>query len=178
MVLIRTATREDAVSISQVHVASWRTTYRGIVPARFLDELNTEERAAQWLKIIDSGSYLIVAERAGQIVGFINGGSIREALENHDAELYAIYLLVEAQGKGIGTALLIELAKRLRGAGFQSMIVWMLEANDSFRFYEKTAAVRIAAKEIEIGGALLPIVAYSSPNLGVIATLDIANPTD
>jgi L-amino acid N-acyltransferase YncA len=172
MTHIRMATHEDAVGISQVHVASWQTTYRGIVPTKFLDELSPEERVPLWRQIIDSGSHLIVAENEGQIVGFINGGPIREPLENHDAELYAIYLLAEAQGNGIGTALLIELAKRLQEAGFQSMIVWVLAANNSLRFYEKTGAVRVTAKEIEIGGALLPVVAYAWSRLKVVATLD------
>jgi L-amino acid N-acyltransferase YncA len=172
MTLIRTATPEDAVGISQVHVVSWQTTYRGIVPAKFLDELSVQERVPLWRQIVDSGSHLIVAENEGQIVGFINGGPIREALENHDAELYAIYLLAEAQGKGIGTALLIELAKHLKEEGFRSMIVWVLEANNSLRFYEKTGAIRITAKEIEIGGALLRVVAYAWAKLKAVATLD------
>jgi L-amino acid N-acyltransferase YncA len=173
MVLIRTAVQADAAPISRVHVVSWRTTYRGIVPATFLDALDPEERAARWLKIIDSGSHLIVAEIEGQIVGFINGGPIREPLANHDAELYAIYLLEGTQRKGIGTALLIALTKCLHEEGYQSMVVWVLEANDSQRFYEKAGALPLTAKEIEIGGAPLPVAAYAWPNLRAIASLNL-----
>jgi len=173
MVLIRTAVHADAAAISRVHIASWRTTYRGIVPATFLDALDPEERAVRWLKIIDSGSHLVVAEIEGQIVGFINGGPIREPLANYDAELYAIYLLEGTQRKGIGTALLIALMKCLYEEGYRSMVVWVLEANGSQRFYEKTGAVSVTAKEIEIGGALLPAVAYAWPNLTANASLDL-----
>lgn len=165
MFLLRPATPNDALSISRVHVSSWRTTYREIVPAAFLNELNAEQRLPLWQQVIDSGSHLIVAERASQIVGFINGGPIREPLDSYDAELYAIYLLQDVQGKGIGTALLVELAKRLRDADFRNLMVWVLIANDSIRFYEKTGAVRISQKEIEIGGAMLPVAAYGWPTI-------------
>src|ERR1700748_790725 len=121
MVLLRRATGNDAPSISQVHVSSWRTTYQGIVPAQFLNELNAEQRAPHWRQIIDSESHVLVAEKDNRVVGFISGGPIREPLEGHDAELYAIYLLLDDQGKGIGTALLIELARRLRDQGCHRM---------------------------------------------------------
>ena len=171
MVLLRPATQNDALSISHVHVSSWQTTYRGIVPRTFLNELNAEQRLPRWQQVIESGSHLLVAETANQIVGFINGGPIREPLEGYDAELYAIYLLQEVHGKGIGTALLLELAKRLHDAGFRRLIAWVLTANDSLRFYEKTGAVRITQKEIEIGGAMLPVAAYGWPSLESLATL-------
>lgn len=160
MALIRTATQDDAGSISRVHVESWRTTYQGIVPDAFLSGLDVEERAIRWCEVLNSGVRVLVAEQEGEVVGFISGGPIREPLEEYDAELAAIYLLLDAQGKGVGTELLIELAKRLEEDGFQSMAVWVLEANASARFYERSGAVRVTAKEIEIGGALLPVAAY------------------
>jgi hypothetical protein len=45
MVLIRRAEPRDAAGIAHVHVASWRTTYRGIVPDSYLDALDEPERA-------------------------------------------------------------------------------------------------------------------------------------
>jgi hypothetical protein len=89
MTLIRTATQEDASSISRVHVESWQTTYRGILPEAFLASLNAEE----------------------------------------------------------------------------SMAAWVLEANASTRFYERSGANRVSMKEIDIGGSLLPLVAYGWPSL-------------
>jgi len=171
MVYLRAATRNDALSISQVHVSSWRTTYRDIVPAQFLDKLNVEQRVPRWEQAIDSGAHLIVAEKDNRVVGFISGGRIRKPLEDHDAELYAIYLLQDAQGKGIGAALLIELAKCLRDEGHHSMIAWVLTANDALRFYEKTGATLISQKEIEIGGALLPVAAYAWNSIESLAML-------
>jgi len=172
MVLIRAAAQDDADSISRVHIESWRTTYRGIVPDKFLADLNAEERTIRWREVIDSDPNVLIAKRDGQVVGFISGGAIREPLEEYDAELFAIYLLAEVQGKGIGTSLLMELAKRLDEGGFQSMAVWVLEANASRRFYEKSGAVRVTEKEIEIGGVLLPVAAYAWPSIKAIVALE------
>ncbi|HEY1741902.1 MAG TPA: GNAT family N-acetyltransferase [Granulicella sp.] len=172
MVLIRAATQDDASSISRVHVESWRTTYRGIVPDQFLADLNVEERAVRWREVLRSDPYIFIAELDGKVVGFISGGAIREPLEECDAELFAIYLLAETQGKGIGTSLLMELAKHLEAAGFQSMAVWVLEANVSRGFYERSGAVRVTEKEIEIGGVLLPVVAYAWPSFKAIVALE------
>ena len=71
----------------------------------------------------------------------------------------------EAQRKGIGTRLLVELAKQLDNDGFKSMAVWVLEANPATRFYEGSGAARVATKDLEIGGALLPAVAYAWPSI-------------
>ena len=172
MVLIRAATQDDAGSISRVHIESWRTTYRGIVPNQFLADLNVEERAVRWREVLKSDPYIFIAERDGQVIGFISGGTIREPLEECDAELFAIYLLAEVQGKGVGTALLMELAKRLEADGFQRMAVWVLEANASRGFYERSGAVRVTAKEIEIGGVLLPVAAYAWPSLKAVVALE------
>jgi GNAT superfamily N-acetyltransferase len=77
----------------------------------------------------------------------VSGGPSRAPLEGFDAELYALYLLLQAQRKRIGTALLIELAKRLDQEGFRNMAVWVLEANSATRFYETLGAIRVARRK-------------------------------
>jgi len=165
MVLIRTARYEDAASIARVHVESWRTAYRGIVPEAYLAGLNIEERTTRWGQILTSPSRVLAAERDGKIVGFIAGGPIRQPVGECDAELYAIYIDLPVRGKGIGTALLSALAKLLDEDGFKSMAAWVLDANSATTFYQRTGAASVAAKEIEIGGALLPATAYAWPSL-------------
>jgi hypothetical protein len=48
------------------------------------------------------------------------------------------------------------------------MVAWVLEANPSVRFYEKSGALRISSKQIEIGGVILPEVAFGWPHLETI----------
>lgn len=163
--LIRPATLTDAYCISRVQVETWRSAYRGIVPDAYLAGLSTEQRALRWRERLSTSERILVAELNGEVVGFVSGGAVHEQFEGYDAELHAIYLLERSQRTGIGTNLLIELARRLDEAGFKSMLVWLFEANRASRFYEKLGAARIGAKEREIGGVRLPLLAYGWSHL-------------
>jgi GNAT superfamily N-acetyltransferase len=169
MISIRTATEDDADAISHVHIQSWRTTYAGIVPEEYLATLNEADRVPLWRKWLASNIQVYLADLDGEVVGFISGGAIREpvqtAVETYDAVSYAIYLLKQAQGQGIGRALLKKLAHSLSSQGFTSMIVWALEKNPSKHFYERSGAQIVTAKNIEIGGVTPSEVSYGWPDL-------------
>ncbi len=165
MALIRAAKLEDAAAIAHVHVRSWRTTYAGIIPDEYLTALNEAERVPLWEDWLTSDISLFVAEIEGKVVGFAGGGAIREPIEAYDAELYTLYLLEEAQGRGLGRALVTTVAETLARKGFQSIVVWALEQNPAVRFYEKAGAQRVTSKQIEIGGRLLPDLALGWPDL-------------
>jgi GNAT superfamily N-acetyltransferase len=169
MVLVRAAKEQDASAIAQVHVHSWPTTYVGIVPDDYLATPNEAERVLLWRNWLTRDIQVYVAELDGEVVGFVSGGQIREPLQGYDAELFAIYLLDRAQGRGLGTALLRKLAESLRAKGFKGMTVWVLERNPAIHFYEKSGAALVNAKEIEIGGVLLREVAFAWPDLSKIA---------
>src|SRR5690242_16483848 len=105
MVSIRAATVEDAAAIAHVHVESWRSTYAGIVPDAYLAGLDETLRVKLWQEWLSGGAVVLVAERKGEVVGFAHAGRIREPVETADAELYSLYLLRDAQGRGIGRGL-------------------------------------------------------------------------
>lgn len=165
MISIRTAKAEDAGAIAHVHVESWKTTYSGIVPEAYLAGLDELLRTKLWQEWLAADSLVLVAEKNGQVVGFANAGANREALEGCDAELYAIYLLQDAQKRGVGTALLRAIAQILTERGFKSMVVWVLEKNPARSFYERMGSRVATSKVIEIGGAKLMEVAYVWPEL-------------
>lgn len=162
---IRLAEARDASAIAHVHVQSWLTTYKGLVPEEYLASLNEAERIPLWQKWLALDISVFVAEVDGKIAGFASGGPIREPLAAYDAELYTIYLLEEAQGRGIGKNLLSAVAEALIGKGHMSMLVWVLERNPAVRFYEKTGAERLTSKQIEIGGISLTELALGWPDL-------------
>ena len=170
MISIRAATEHDAVAISHVHVQSWRRTYAGIVPDEYLTTLNEAERVVLWREWLTRDIRVYIADLDGEIVGFISGGAIREPVQTYDAELYAMYLLEQAQRQGIGTALLKKLAESLLSHGFTSMIVWVLEKNPSRNFYARSSAQIVTAKEIQIGGLTLSEVSYGWPDLQAITS--------
>ncbi len=43
-VIVREASLEDAPAIARVHVDTWRTTYRGIIPEDYLATLSYQQR--------------------------------------------------------------------------------------------------------------------------------------
>ncbi|WP_083573597.1 hypothetical protein [Rossellomorea aquimaris] len=89
---IRKAVRKDAEGIANVHINSWKTTYKGIVSGDYLDALNVEERRERWEGILAGPhqTYVCVLH-TGRIAGFVSIGRERDKL--YDGELYAIYLL-------------------------------------------------------------------------------------
>ena len=170
MISIRAATEHDAAAIAHVHVNSWRTTYAGIVPDEYLASRNEAEHTLLWRDWLTRDIHVFIADRDGEVVGFINGGRIREPILTYDGELFAIYLLERAQRQGIGTILLRELTRSLLRQGLTSMIVWVLEKNPSKHFYVKSGAQFITSKDIEIGGVSLTEVAYGWPDLQAIGS--------
>ena len=168
---IRRASVDDAAAIAHVHVDSWRTTYAGIVPDAYLASLDVTLRARFWREWLGSEALVQVAEMQGQIVGFAHGGRTRELVEACDAELYAIYLLKDAQNRGIGAALLQSMATALLERNFKSMAVWVLEQNRSRGFYQKTGARLATSRVIDVGGAKLMEVAYAWADLKALTLL-------
>jgi GNAT superfamily N-acetyltransferase len=160
---IRPATPADARAIAEVHVASWRSTYRGIVPQPYLDALNVADREARWRDSFTSEMAIFVTEENGTVIGFASVGPARAEFPGLTGELYAIYLLPEAQSHGIGARLFSAIADHLHRAGHTGIYLWVLEQNPACRFYERMGGTRIQSVEIEIGGKPLIEVAYAWP---------------
>ena len=167
---IRPATPADAAAIAHIHVASWKTTYPGIVPQPFIDAINEEERRQRWLASLEAADHpIFVAESGSALFGFIDGGSIRQPVADYDGELNAVYLLEARQRHGAGRALVQQLARTLNAQGLRSMLVWVLEANPAVGFYQHLGAIPVTCQTIEIGGATLPELALGWPSLEILA---------
>lgn len=161
MMTIREARLEDAEAIARVHVASWKTTYPGLVPQAHLDALRVEDGIVRWQERLDGhGPLTLVAEDEAAVFGFASGGAMLHPIDGFDGELAAIYLLASHQGRGAGAKLVREIARGLRDQGFRSMVVWALRENPACGFYERMGGVRVAEQPIEIGGLTLPEVAF------------------
>jgi hypothetical protein len=78
---IRKATVADAPGVARVHVDSWRTTYKGLIQADYLNGMSYTNSENRWRNRFDKNptQYAIfVAEDVyGRIVGFADGGPER-----------------------------------------------------------------------------------------------------
>lgn len=166
---VRRATADDAAGIARVHVDSWRQSYAGVVSEAFLEDLSYERRQSYWSKHLsapDSSTVVYVATVEEQgVVGFVAAGPEQGEIDGFDGELFAIYLLRSYQGRGLGRVLLHAGAAHLQSAGYDSMLLWVLEANPSRGFYERFGGEVVGEKQIGVGDQRLPAVAYGWQSL-------------
>ncbi len=129
-VTIRSAKVSDAAAIARVDVDSWRTTYAGIVPDHYLDDLSYEQREEVWERQLvqsENTTFVCIAEDTTEpVVGFPSVGPERSGESSHKGKLYAIYILDSHQRQGIGRRLVSAAAGRLVQLGLESMLVWVL----------------------------------------------------
>lgn len=139
-VSIRQAELTNAGGIAQVHVAAWRSAYRGLVPDETLDGLSEEDSEGRWReRIAQPWGHIWIAEQEGRVVGYAACGASEDEDVDRErvGEVYVIYVHPEVWRRGVGTALLDEAVGRLREDGFEEAILWVLEGNQqAIGFYE------------------------------------------
>jgi len=169
--LVRAAGIDDAAAIARVHVATWKTAYRGLLPDDFLDSLSESHYEDRWRRTIaDHGSGVYVAQDGREVVAFASGGPERAGEDGFAGELYAIYVMRESQGRGHGRALVRAVSSGLHEVGLTDMIVWVLRDNSSARrFYERLGGIYVREQPITIGSAVLREVSYGWRSLDSIA---------
>ncbi|MBP3965113.1 GNAT family N-acetyltransferase [Paenibacillus lignilyticus] len=157
---IREASIADCEGIAKVHLESWRTTYAGLVSDSYLAGLTLEGRMRNRSWAFNNphpDQITLVAEEAnGRIIGFVDAGKSREPDWGYEAEVYAIYLLQEAQGQGHGRRLFAAARDTMKARSYSSLMLWVLKDNPSLHFYTRLGGEFIATKEIQIGEQLLP----------------------
>ncbi len=138
---VRNAQINDAQGLAQVHVATWRETYTGLMPERFFDASALEARQHMWSSILELDPVpgtVVVADKAGEIVGFAFAASSKhpDALKGieaaRDVHLFSLYLMASEHGRVVGHALLTA------AIGDQPAQLWVASTNDrARRFYER-----------------------------------------
>jgi ribosomal protein S18 acetylase RimI-like enzyme len=168
--MIRAAALDDAAEIARVHVASWRSSYRGLLADDFLDSLSEAGYTDRWRRVIaDGANRVFVVEEPEGVVGFASGGRERAGESGFEGELYAIYIVAGSQRKGHGRELVRTMAAALRDKGLRDMIVWVLRDNAPAReFYEKLGGRYVRAQPITIGTTTLDEVSYGWRSLDEI----------
>lgn len=175
---IRPAIPADAAGIARVHVTSWRSTYPGMLPDRYLIGLSPPAYAARWRTMLAAegrGRRTFVAvdpddpHARNGVIGFGSCGPQRTSLEGYGGEFYALYMLDHMQGMGWGRRLMGAMAQELLECGMRSAVVWVLRDNPSRWFYERMGGTRLAEQPISFAGARLTEIAYGWTDLVPLA---------
>lgn len=138
--LIRPAHPGDEMDVARVHVRSWQSGYRRVMPDDYLDSLRLEDRAARYNfdHTDPAAPFTVVAAEEDRIIGFATTGPARSAPQENCGELYALYVDPDLWGSGVGRALLSAARDRMAAQGFRHALLWVLAVNPrARRFYEK-----------------------------------------
>ncbi|MER7249835.1 GNAT family N-acetyltransferase [Kribbella sp. NPDC000426] len=134
----RAARRGDLLPAAEARVASWRGAFTGLVPQDFLDAMDPVSIASSWADSIAAGrSRLYVAAAGSEVIGYAGVGPERDpSAPANTGELYALFVHPSHWGTGAGRALADAACADLRGAGCETVWLWVLEANmRARRFY-------------------------------------------
>ncbi|MFT4255592.1 MAG: GNAT family N-acetyltransferase [Pseudoxanthomonas sp.] len=157
---VLSALPEHVSAIAEIHVATWKAAYQGIVPEATLAALSVERREEYWRTAIAKGTpQVLIARVANDVAGWIAFGACRDVGAPSDAsELQGIYISAEYWSRGVGQALWLSARQRLIKQHYRTVSLWVLADNQrAIRFY-RAAGFQLEAsssKEITMSGKVL-----------------------
>ena len=141
--VLRPMRADDIEVVAALHVASWRTAYRGIFTDVYLDSAAEAERRAHWTRRLASPQSLqtgVVAQQDGVAVGFLY--LIADADPPRGTLLDNLHVVDGARGAGLGRRLLARAAGEIEARHWpRGLHLWVFDANTGARrFYERHGA--------------------------------------
>lgn len=136
-VVVRSTGLDDVAGMAAVHVRSWQETYRGIVPDDVLDAPDfVARRERSWYRILTEGlegtTAIAVGDTPSGIIGIASAGRPRDEDATWPIELFALYVLADFHGSGVGDRLLT------RVTGDRPAALWVATRNPRAQaFYRK-----------------------------------------
>lgn len=163
-ITLRPAGKDDAAAIAALHVESWQSAYRGLVPDEFLAGPVVANRRQFWddrMSADDVVQVVVNAEEDGALVGFVC--VLRDAEPAWGPLLDNLHVRPDRKGRGIGHVL-FQAARDWSAAAApgQPMHLWVVEGNlDARRFYDRERGETTERKVIELtAGIQVPALRY------------------
>ena len=139
MMHIRDATATDAALISRLIASSWRGAYQDLLDSVYLARLPEAFWLPSMRAWLESGRmYGYIAQVDGQDVGCVIYGRGRDEDHAEWGEIVSLYILPEAMGHGVGSALLHAAMDALHADGYKQVYLWAIaEYAHGLRFYQR-----------------------------------------
>jgi len=135
---LRDATPADLERIAALHLASWRTAYRGVLPDAYLDGPAAAEGLAHWQAVLPglaAPDFVLLAEEGHRLAGFVSA-HLRGHVRGHrrddtagEAEIAHLHVDPVRRGAGIGRRLLGAAAGRMIASGCRRLSLWVFDDN-------------------------------------------------
>jgi GNAT superfamily N-acetyltransferase len=156
---------EDAPAIAALHVDSWRTAYRGLVPDEFLAGPVVADRLELWearMSVPDDARFVVKAvDLDNVLVGFTC--VLRDADPVWGPLLDNLHVTPALKGRGIG-ALLLRASRAWSAAVApgKPMHLWVLEGNTQARHFYDREGGEIVGRQIQelTAGIHVPALRY------------------
>jgi len=127
--------------------------------ARTIGELETQGRDV----------LLVAEEETGELLGLVLGTEAEDDSSGSTAQIDALYVRPDRQGRGIGRVLLQEAAGALAPLGCSTLRVGVLTANLPARgFYEAMGGREVGRTTFDEEGHLLPGTVYAWSDLAAL----------
>lgn len=157
--IVRPATPADVGAIARVHVESWQSAYKGLLPDDYLAGLSVDRRIDVWHRLVaDVGDErgVLVLDDQDLVVGFSHYSPSRDDdADRGTGEVTSIYLLASHWRRGGGSQLHEAAIGRLRDAGFRRATLWVLDGNErATAFYEARGWLRDGASKVDDRGTV------------------------
>lgn len=137
--IVKKAAMQDVAAISQIHAASWKEAYKGLVPQAYLDQLKNdfwEAAFTQWIG--DKRLEVLLLLDSSTPVGTVAYGKARDERYSSYGEIVSLYVLPSYFGRGVGKELLEASIQELYKMQYKGIYLWVLKENHRARkFYEK-----------------------------------------
>jgi ribosomal protein S18 acetylase RimI-like enzyme len=125
-------TDEEIRGKAYVHWKGWHEAYPGLVSQEYLDKLTLEKCEKMAYSWTDG---ILIAKDGERVVGFVGYGDRGEEAPDV-GEIFALYVLSEYYGTGVGQKLMEAGLEQLKG--YPAVCLWVLKDNGrAIRFYEK-----------------------------------------
>lgn len=132
IVIKQMETEEEIKGKAFVHWRSWQEAYPGIVSQDYLDRLTLDKCERMAFSWPDD---TLVAKENDRVIGFVCYGDRGEEAPDV-GEIFALYVLADYYGKGVGRKLMDSGLEQLKR--FSQVRLWVLKENRrAIRFYEK-----------------------------------------
>ena len=151
---IRAADADDADAIAALHVASWRSAYRGILKDNTLGPSLDDERRTHWrakLASMTADDTVLITEGLGFIAAWARGD------DGFGAYIDNLHVHPDRRSAGLGRRLLGTAMRRVAERGETAAYLWVFNANArAIAFYRGLGGEIVEQGFDEIDGLQVP----------------------
>lgn len=152
---LRQLAKKELKKVQSIAYRTWPSTFANILSWEQIEYMLNWMYSIEILEAqFEKGHKFLLAEENGEELGF--AGFELNVAEGPKTKLHKIYLLPSSQGKGLGKALIFDVADRARNAGQKSLLLNVNKYNQkAIEFYLKIGFQEIYTEVIDIGNGYI-----------------------